>query len=124
MNGTLGHTTNVSQSDNADFTVNSSDTTKLIVNNAGLYLITYIDGLASTQASNLKFILGNEFVATNTNSGGLILPLENTSSMWKTTMNTVMFYFQANTSLKMETDHNNTVLDGLGYSYIMLAKQD
>ena len=124
VNGTANHNTNVSQSDNADFTVNSSDTTKLIVNNAGLYLITYIDGLASTQASNLKFILGNEFVATNTNSGGLTLPLENTSTMWKTTLNTVMLYFQANTSLKMEADHNNTVFDGLSYSYIMLAKQD
>ena len=124
VNGTLQHNTNVSQSDNADFTVNSSDTTKLIVNNAGLYLITFIDGLASTQASNLKFILGNEFVSTNTNSGGLTLPLPNTSSMWKTTMNTVMLYFQANTSLKMETDHNNTQLDGLGFSYIMLSKQD
>ena len=123
-NGTLQHNINVSQSDNADFTVNSSDKTKLIVNNAGLYLITYIDGLASTQASNLKFILGNEFVATNTNSGGLTLPLENTSTMWKTTMNTVMLYFQANTSLKIETDHVNTQLDGLGYSYIMLSKQD
>ena len=123
-NGTADHKTNVSQSDDADFTVNSSDTTKLIVNNAGLYLITFIDGLASTQASNLKFILGNEFVATNTNSGGLTLPLENTSSLWKTTMNTVMLYFQANTSLKMETDHNNTQLDGLGYSYIMISKQD
>ena len=123
-NGTSQHNTNVSQSDNADFTVNSSDKTKLIVNNAGLYLITYIDGLASTQASNLKFTLGNEFVATNTNSGGLTLPLENTSTMWKTTMNTVMLYFQANTSLKIETDHNNTQLDGLGFSYIMLSKQD
>ena len=124
VNGTPQHNTNVSQSDNADFTVNSSDVTKLIVNNAGLYLITFIDGLASTQASNLKFILGNEFVSTNTNSGGLTLPLENTSTMWKTTMNTVMLYFQANTSLKMETSHNNTVLDGLGYSYIMISKQD
>ena len=124
MNGTANHNTNVSQSDNADFTVNSSDKTKLIVNNAGLYLITFIDGLASTQASNLKFILGNEFVSTNTNSGGLTIPLENTSTMWKTTLNTVMLYFQANTSLKMEADHNNTVFDGLGYSYIMLAKQD
>ena len=57
VNGTANHNTNVSQSDNADFTVNSSDVTKLIVNNAGLYLITFIDGLASTQASNLKFIL-------------------------------------------------------------------
>ena len=123
-NNTQGHTNNVSQSDNADFTVNSSDTTNLIVNNAGLYLITFIDGIISTQASNLKFTLGNEFVSTNTNSGGLTLPLENTSSLWKTTMNTVMLYFQANTSLKIETSHNNTKLDGLGYSYIMLSKQD
>lgn len=124
VNGTANHSINVSQSDGADFTVNSSDPTKLIVNNAGLYLITFIDGLASTQASNLKFILGNEFVDTNTNSGGLTIPLENTSTMWKTTLNTVMLYFQANTSLKMEADHNNTVFDGLNYSYIMLAKQD
>ena len=123
VNGTQGHN-NVSQSDNADFTVNSSDATKLIVNNAGLYLITYIDGMASTQASNLKFILDNEFVSTNTNSGGLTIPLPNTSTMWKTTLNTVMLYFQANTSLKMEADHNNTKFDGLGFSYIMLSKQD
>ena len=123
-NGAVQHNLNVSQSDDADFTVNSSDTTKLIVNNAGLYLITFIDGMASTQASNLKFILGNEFVSTNTNSGGLTIPLQNTSTMWKTTMNTVMLYFQANTSLKIESDHNNTVFDGLKYSYIMLAKQD
>ena len=123
-NGAVQHNLNVSQSDDADFTVNSSDTTKLIVNNAGLYLITFIDGMASTQASNLKFILGNEFVSTNTNSGGLTIPLQNTSTMWKTTMNTLMLYFQANTSLKIESDHNNTVFDGLKYSYIMLAKQD
>ena len=123
-NGAVQHNLNVSQSDDADFTVNSSDTTKLIVNNAGLYLITFIDGMASTQASNLKFILGNEFVSTNTNSGGLTIPLQNTSTMWKTTMITLMLYFQANTSLKIESDHNNTVFDGLKYSYIMLAKQD
>lgn len=124
VNGTSNHAINVSQSDDADFTVNSIDPTKLIVNNAGLYLITFIDGMASTQASNLKFILGNEFIDTNTNSGGLTIPLRNTSTMWKTTMNTVMLYFQANTSLKMESDHSNTVFDGLKYSYIMLAKQD
>ncbi|PFX11474.1 hypothetical protein AWC38_SpisGene24778 [Stylophora pistillata] len=35
VNGTSDHTTNVSQSDNADFTVNKSDNTKLIINNAG-----------------------------------------------------------------------------------------
>ena len=124
VNNVLGHTTNVKQSDNADFTVNSSDTTKLIINNAGMYHITYIDGLASTQASNLKFILSNSFVNTNTNSGGLTIPLPNTSTMWKTTMNTVMLYFQANTSLQIETDHANTKLDGLGFSYLMISKQD
>ena len=35
-----------------------------------------------------------------------------------------MLYFQANTSLKIETDHNNTKFDGEKYSYLMLSKQD
>ena len=91
-NNTQGHTNNVSQSGNADFTVNSSDTSKLIVNNAGMYMITYIDGLASTSTSNLKFILSNSVVKTNTNSGGLTLPLPNTGTVWNTTMNTVIQY--------------------------------
>ena len=124
VNGVIGHTTNVKQSDNADFTVKSSDTSKLIVNNVGMYMITYIDGMLSAQTSNLRFILSNTFVNTNTNSGGLTIPLPNTLNIWKTTMNTVMLYLQANTSLQIKSDDANTKLDGLNFGYIMISKQD
>lgn len=121
VNGTSDHSTNVSQSSNADFTVNSSDTSKLIVNNAGLYLVTFIDGVKSAHLSHLKFILDKPFMTT---SGDINIQLQNTKGSWVTIANTVMLYFQANTSLKIQADNSNTLFDGTNNSYIMLAKQD
>ncbi|PFX19579.1 Collagen alpha-4(VI) chain [Stylophora pistillata] len=121
VNGTSDHTTNVTQSDNADFTVNSSDNTKLIVVNAGLYLVTYIDGVQSQHLHNLKFTLSNSFVTT---ASGILMPLPNTRKAWVNTTNTVLMYFQANTSLSIATDNSATLLDGLAWSHLLIAKQD
>ncbi|PFX13109.1 Pulmonary surfactant-associated protein D [Stylophora pistillata] len=121
VNGTSDHTTNVSQSDNADFPVNSSDNTKLIINNAGMYLITYIDGVKSKHLSHLRFTLSNSFVST---ANGILMALPNTRSTWVNTTNTVLLYFQANTTLSIATDNSNTQLDGLNFSHLLIVKQD
>ncbi|PFX17101.1 Collagen alpha-4(VI) chain [Stylophora pistillata] len=121
QNGTSNHATNVSQSANDDFTVSSSDTKKLVIKHAGLYLITLVDGVKSTTSSNLKFTLSNQFVSF---TKGLQLPLPNTSGNWGTYANTLLLYFQANTSMSIEADNSNTILDGLGFSYLMIVKQD
>lgn len=62
--GASDHTTNVKQSNNADFTVNGSDNTKLIITTASLYQLTFIDGIKSKHLSRLKFILNKHFVNT------------------------------------------------------------
>ncbi|PFX26611.1 Complement C1q tumor necrosis factor-related protein 7 [Stylophora pistillata] len=121
VNGTSDHSTNVSQSDNADFTVNSSDDTKIIINNAGMYLVTYIDGVKSKHLTNLKFTLSNSFVRT---ASGILMPLPNTRNSWVNTTHSVLLYFQANTSLSIETDNGNTLLDGLTWSHLLIVKQD
>ncbi|PFX14257.1 Pulmonary surfactant-associated protein D [Stylophora pistillata] len=121
VNGASDHTTYVSQSANADFTVNGSDNTKLTIKNAGMYLMTYTDGIKSKHLSHLRFILSNPFLTT---SNGILVALPNTRSAWTTLANTVLLYFQANTSLSIATDNSNTQLDGTDDSYLMIVKQD
>lgn len=66
-NGSNLYNAFVSQSDNADFTVRHSDHSKIIINNAGLYLITYIDGVKSKSDSYLRYTLHKNIFMVNKN---------------------------------------------------------
>lgn len=109
------------QSSDDDFTVNSSDNTKLIFNNTGLYLITFIDGVKSAHLSHLEFILSSSFIRTD--GSGIKIQLQNTHDSWVTIANTVMLYISSGTSLALKADNSKTLFDGLDLSYIMIVKQ-
>lgn len=136
VNGTHCHTSKVAQSNNADFTVHNSDRTTLVINNAGLYVLTYIDQVKSTFSAYLKLILDKKF----TTSPYLTTMIPQTSGNNPHDFSaTIMFYAQQNTSLSIEStagwtaniNPSGSVSDFRGVffivsdqSYIMIAKQD
>ncbi|DAC81733.1 TPA_asm: hypothetical protein [Stylophora coral adintovirus] len=87
-----------------------------------MYLITFTDGIKSSLLSNLRFTLSNPFVTTA--NGFIYLALPKTNNLWRTYANSILLYFQANTSLSLATDNSNVLLNGTNNSYLMIVKQD
>ena len=92
----------VKQSSNADFTVNSSDTSKIYVKYLGMYMISYIDGVKTDNVLGYLEVILSSF-GVYTSDGKIRFVINNTNNNWETMNYCFMVYFKANTWMQIKT---------------------
>ena len=119
-----GSSNKVKQSDNADFTVNSSDTSKIYVKNPGMYMVSYTDGVKADNAFGWLEVILSSFSAYTTD-GKIRFVINNTNNNLQTMNYSFMLYFNANTWMQIKTSNS---LINLGqranYNRLMMVKMD
>ena len=114
----------VKQSDNADFTVNSGDKSKIYVKHPGIYTVSYTDGVKADNISGwLEVVLSS--YDSFTSDGRIRFYIGNTNNNWKTMNYSFMVSFNANTWMQIKT---NTSRISLGhradFNRLMMLKVD
>ena len=119
-----GASNKVKQSANADFTVNSSDKSKIYVKNPGMYMITYTDGVKTDNTFGwLDVVLSN--LNTYTLNGKMSFVINNTNNSWKTMTYCFMAYFNANTWMQIRTLNSLITLgQRADYNRLLMVKVD
>ena len=114
----------VKQSSNADFTVNSSDKSKIYVKHPGMYMVSYTDGVKADNTSGLLEVALSSY-GVFTTDGKIRFYIENTNNTWRTKNYSFMVYFNANTWMQIKT---NSSLISLGqradFNRLMMIKMD
>ena len=114
----------VKQSSNADFTVNSSDKSKIYVKHPGMYMITYIGGVKTDNVFGYLEVVLSSFSAYTTD-GKMRFVINNTNNSWMTMNYCFMVYFNANTWMQIKTSNS---LISLGqradYNRLLMVKVD
>ena len=124
-NGTSGYTRNVKQSENGDFTVKTTDVTKLFFNTEGIYSISLIEGIKTT--SNIGTVMFTLDPLPGVSIlGNLNIALPLTNSAYKTYNLTSVLYIASGTSLKISS---TALMDGIGsgnkkYGQLIVVKMD
>lgn len=124
VNGSPAYNQKVKQSDNADFTVNSGDKSKIYVAHAGMYMISYTDGVRANRVNGwLEVILSSYDFYTS--DGRIRFYIENTNNNWRTMNYSFMLYLKANTWMQMKTNTSGILLDGRAdFGHLMMLKVD
>ena len=119
-----GSSNKVKQSDNADFTVNSSDKSKIYVKYPGMYMVSYTDGVKTDNTFGWLEVILSSFSAY-TIDGKTRFVINNTNNNWQTMNYSFMLYFNANTWMQIKTTNS---LISLGqradYNRLMMVKVD
>ena len=104
VNGTTEWSKKVKQSYNGDFTVNSSDTSKIHVKNAGIYMVSYTDDIKTDSGSGLLEIVISSY-STFTTDGKFGYYVEPTYSKFRTKNYCFMTYFNTNDWMQIKTSN-------------------
>ena len=114
----------VKQSSNADFTVNSSDKSKIYVKYLGMYMVSYTDAVKTDNISGwLEVALS--YYSANTTDGKIKFYIANTSHSWKDMNFSFMVYFNANDWMQIKTSDGLIRLGLRGdYNHLMMIKMD
>ena len=124
-NGTSGFTQNVKQSENGDFTVKTTDVTKLFFNTEGIYSISLIESIRTT--SNIGTVMfALDPLPGVSILGNLNIALPLTNNAYKTYNLTSVLYIASGTSLKISS---TALMDGIGsgskkYGQLIVVKMD
>ena len=119
-----GASNKVKQSDNADFTVTAGDKSKIFVKKAGMYMVTYIDGVKADNTSGFLEVVLPTFSAFTTD-GKMSFVINNTNNSWTTMNFCFMVYFNANTWMQIRTSTPNIRLgERVDYNRLMMMKLD
>ena len=105
VNGTLDYHKKVSQSYILDFTVNSGDTSKIYVKNAGMYMVSDTDDIKTDSGSGLLEIVISSY-NTFTTDGKFGYHIEATYNRWRTKNYCFMTYFSANDWMQIKTSNS------------------
>ena len=123
VNGTSDYNKKVKQSYNADFTVNSGDTSKIYVKYPGMYMVSYTDDIKTDSSTSglLEVVISS--YNTFTTDGKFGYYIEETYNRWRTKNYCFMAYFSANDWMQIKT---NTSLIKLGkqanFNKLMMIK--
>ena len=114
----------VKQSSNADFTVNSSDKSKIYVKHPGMYMVSYTDGVKTDNVLGWLEVALSSYNAFTTD-GKIRFVINNTNNSWRTMNYCFMVYFNANTWMQIKTTNS---LISLGqradFNRLMMVKMD
>ena len=124
VNGSTAYNKKVKQSDNADFTVNSGDKSKIYVKNPGMYTVSYTDGVKADNISGwLEVVLSSYDLFTT--DGRIRFYIENTNNNWRTMNYSFMVYFNANTWMQIRTNISTISLgQRADFNRLMMLKVD
>ena len=124
VNGTTQFNKKVKQSYNLDFTVNSSDTSKIYVKHPGMYMVSYTDGVNADNISGFLEVTLSSFNVFTTD-GKIRLNIEDTKTNWKTMNYSFLVYFNANTWMQINTSSPNIKLgQRADYNRLLMIKMD
>ena len=122
VNGTSDFNKKVKQSYNGDFTVNSSDTTKIHVKNAGMYMVSYTDDIKTDSGSGLlEFVISSYNIFTTDGKFGYYI--EPTYNRWRTKNHCFMTYFNTNDWMQIKTSNNRMKLGKTANFNCLLIKK-
>ena len=123
-NGTRQFNKNVKQSYNLDFTVNSSDTSKIYVKNPGLYMVSYTDDIKTDSGEGLlEIVIGSYSTFTTDGKFGYIV--EANWHRWKTKNYCFMTYFTANDWMQIKTSNSRMSLGKqTNFNRLIITKLD
>ena len=125
VNGSTPWSKKVKQSYNLDFTVNSSDTSKIYVKNPGMYMVSYTDDIKTDSSTSglLEVVISS--YNTFTTDGKFGYYIEETYSKWRTKNYCFMAYFTGGDWMQIKT---NTSLIKLckqtNFNKLMMIKMD
>ena len=114
----------VKQSNNADFTVNSSDKSKIYVKNPGMYMVSYTDGVKADNSFGWLDVILSSF-SVYTMDGKIRFVINNTQNNWMTMNYSFMVYFTANTWMQIKTSNSLISLgQRANYNRLLMVKVD
>ena len=121
-NGTTEHSKRVKQDYDGDFTVNSSDTTKLYVKNPGIYMLSYTDDIKTDSGEGLlEFIISS--YSTFTTDGKFSYVVEANNSRWETKNYCLMTFFNRNDWIQIKTNSSRMKLGKtLNFNRLLITK--
>ena len=124
VNGTTEWSKRVKQVYNGDFTVNSSDTTKLYVTNPGIYMVSYTDDIQTDSGEGLlEFIISS--YSTFTTDGKFSYVVEANYRRWFTKNYCLMTFFNRNDWIQIKTNSNRMKLGKtLNKNRLLIMKLD
>ena len=124
VNGSTEYNKKVKQSYNLDFTVNSSDKSKIYVKNPGMYMVSYTDGVKADNTSGFLEVVLPSFSAY-TLDGKNSFFIENTKNSWRTMNYSFMVYFNANTWMQIKTSNTLITLgQRSNFNRLLMIKMD
>ena len=124
VNGTTEWSKKVKQSYNGDFTVNSSDTSKIHVKNAGMYMVSYTDDIKTASGSGLLEIVISSY-STFTTDGKFGYYVEPTYNKFGTKNYCFMTYFNTNDWMQIKTSNNRMHLGNRpNFNRLLIKKLD
>ena len=124
VNGTTQFNKKVKQSYNLDFTVNSSDTSKIYVKNPGMYMVSYTDDIKTDSGSGLLEIVISSY-NTFTTDGKFGYYIESTYNTWRTKNYCFMSYFSTNDWMQIKTSNNRIHLGKqTNFNRLIITKLD
>ena len=123
-NGTTEHSKRVKQDYDGDFTVNSSDTTKLYVKNAGFYMVSYTDEIQTDSGEGLlEFVISSYNTFTTDGKFGYIV--EANYKRWFTKNYCFMTYFNTNDWMQIKSNNPRMKLGKrLNFNRLLIKKLD
>ena len=123
-NGTAEHRKRVKQEYDGDFTVNSSDTTKLYVKNAGFYTVSYTDEIQTDSGEGLlEFVISS--YSTFTTDGKFGYVVEANYRRWFTKNYCFTTYFNTNDWMQIKSNNLRMKLGKrLNFNRLLIKKLD